>query len=75
MALTLVHFISSNKPDRDSSVPKADTIHKKSNKIYVFQCSEELYIGETKQPLPRGMYQHRKSSVSGPELDQQCNFT
>ena len=42
----------------------------KNNVVYAVQCSEEcsdLYIGETKQPLNKRMYQHRRANSSGPE--------
>ena len=44
--------------------------HKQSNIVYDFQCKEdtcgeETYIGETKKPLHRRMYQHRRPSSSG----------
>ena len=43
--------------------------HKQSNIVYGFQCKEdtceETYIGETKQPLHKRMYQHRRPSSSG----------
>ena len=41
---------------------------KKNNVVYGIQCKsngcQELYIGETKQPLAKRMYQHRRASTS-----------
>ena len=43
--------------------------HKQSNIVYAIQCQDsecqEFYIGETKQPLHKRMYQHRRPSSSG----------
>ncbi len=42
--------------------------HQRSNVVYAVECSEEcedLYIGETKQPLYRRMAQHRRANSSG----------
>ena len=42
---------------------------KQNNLVYGIQCTDngckDLYIGETKQPLARRMYQHRRASASG----------
>ena len=42
--------------------------HKQSNVVYAVKCLEdcqELYIGETKQPLAKWMAQHRRATSSG----------
>ncbi|KAL3973539.1 TIMELESS-interacting protein [Sarotherodon galilaeus] len=46
--------------------------HKQSNMVYAVKCQEDcqdLYIGETKQPLMKRMAQHRRATSSG----QDCN--
>ena len=43
---------------------------KHSNVVYAVQCSEDcndVYIGETQQPLHRRMSQHRRKNSSGPQ--------
>ncbi|KAK7893340.1 hypothetical protein WMY93_022492 [Mugilogobius chulae] len=44
---------------------------KQSNVVYSIRCSEEScnehYIGETKQPLHKRLYQHRREATSGPQ--------
>ena len=50
--------------------PKDKPSHdKKSNVVYGITCKEidcdDTYIGETKQPLSKRMYQHRRPSSSG----------
>ena len=43
--------------------------HKQQNIVYGFKCvdkdCEEAYIGETKQPMHKRMYQHRRPSSTG----------
>ncbi|XP_071494151.1 uncharacterized protein [Diadema antillarum] len=45
--------------------------HKRNNVIYRIKCQgkdcKENYIGETKQPLHKHLYQHRRSSSAGNE--------
>ncbi|XP_023821902.1 uncharacterized protein LOC111949272, partial [Oryzias latipes] len=44
--------------------------YKQSNVVYSIHCKEncnEQYIGETKQPLHKRLYQHRRANPSGPE--------
>ncbi|XP_071495131.1 uncharacterized protein [Diadema antillarum] len=45
--------------------------HKRNNVIYRIKCQgkdcKENYIGETKQPLHKRLYQHRRSSSAGNE--------
>ena len=64
-----VHFKPKNTVRQKLVHPKDKTPRQKlSNVVYAVQCSEEcndLYIGETKQPLHRRMAQHRRASSSG----------
>ncbi|KAM7378702.1 hypothetical protein PAMP_004307 [Pampus punctatissimus] len=64
-----VYFKPSNTLRQRLVHPKDRTPHtQKSNLVYAVQCNEEckdLYIGETKQPLHKRMYQHRRPNSSG----------
>ncbi|XP_063353977.1 uncharacterized protein LOC134644818 [Pelmatolapia mariae] len=55
---------------RQKSVHPKDRVprHKQSNIVYAVKCQEDwqdLYIGETKQPLAKPMAQHRRATSSG----------
>ena len=64
-----MQFKPSNKLRQKLIHPKDKTLrHKHSSVVSAIQCKEEcneLYIGETKQPLHRRMAQHRHATSSG----------
>ncbi|XP_050924570.1 uncharacterized protein LOC127140827 [Lates calcarifer] len=64
-----VYFKPGNTLKQRLVHPKDRTPHThKSNLVYAVQCNEEcndLYIGETKQPLHKRMAQHRRANSSG----------